>query len=117
MSAEEKAERKPPRPGNKATAARKGGKQVAHKSEGKHRVGGDQSAAEAKVEAEWEAMLRNEPQEGEFTISNDPEAQRILDGFKINWMNMRDAMTGELKWQSSDWGGDMFQMEKEGEFF
>ena len=114
---EEKAERKAA-PGTKASAACKGGKQVQHKAEGKQHglLGGrDHAAAEAKVEAEWEAMLRNAPQEGGFTISDDPEAQRILDGFKINWMNMRDAMTGELKWQSSDWGGDMFTKEKEGE--
>eukprot|EP00916_Digyalum_oweni_P023348 GHVL01038767.1.p1 GENE.GHVL01038767.1~~GHVL01038767.1.p1 ORF type:complete len:144 (-),score=26.30 GHVL01038767.1:552-983(-) len=27
----------------------------------------------------------------------------VLDGFKINFMNMRDADTGEVMWASEDW--------------
>lgn len=29
-------------------------------------------------------------------------AQEILDGFKFHWMNLRDADTGKVLWQSSE---------------
>jgi len=31
-----------------------------------------------------------------------PTAQEILKGFKLNWMNLRDADSGKILWQSSD---------------
>ena len=34
----------------------------------------------------------------------DERAQAILDGFRIDWMNMSDASTGEILWQEDDWG-------------
>ncbi|XP_076824437.1 retinal rod rhodopsin-sensitive cGMP 3',5'-cyclic phosphodiesterase subunit delta-like [Clavelina lepadiformis] len=33
--------------------------------------------------------------------SNDP-AYRILNGFKLNWMNLRDASTGKILWQGDE---------------
>ncbi len=73
-----------------------------------------EAMAEAKVEDEWEAMLNNTPNsEGSISISNDPEARRLLDGFRINWMNMRDASVGRLLWEKSDWADDMFTTEQE----
>ena len=53
--------------------------------------------SDLEAEAEWEA-LKNAPQEGECAVSDDPRARKILAGFKINFMKMRDANTGELKW-------------------
>ena len=53
--------------------------------------------SDLEAEAEWEA-LKNAEQEGEASVSDDPRAQKILAGFKINFMKMRDAHTGELKW-------------------
>ena len=34
----------------------------------------------------------------------DERALKILAGFRINWMNMADASTGEILWQDSEWG-------------
>lgn len=31
-----------------------------------------------------------------------PSAEEILGGFKLNWMNLRDADSGKVMWQSSD---------------
>lgn len=53
--------------------------------------------SDLEAEAEWEA-LKNAKQEGEAAVSEDPRAQKILAGFKINFMKMRDAHTGELMW-------------------
>lgn len=40
--------------------------------------------------------------EGTNEINADPRAQKILDSFTINWMNMRDADKGTILWESSD---------------
>jgi len=42
----------------------------------------------------------------------DVKAQKILEGFKLNWMNLRDADNGKVMWQSSD---DMSQQGTEHE--
>ncbi|XP_013413446.1 retinal rod rhodopsin-sensitive cGMP 3',5'-cyclic phosphodiesterase subunit delta [Lingula anatina] len=39
-------------------------------------------------------------------------AEDILKGFKLNWMNLRDAESGKILWQSSD---DLSMPEKEHE--
>jgi len=39
----------------------------------------------------------------EVYVSSDERAQQILDGFRINWMNMSDADTGEILWEDNDW--------------
>ena len=59
--------------------------------------GEEMTDSDLEAEAEWEA-LKNARQEGEAAISDDPRAKKILEGFKINFMKMRDAHTGELKW-------------------
>jgi retinal rod rhodopsin-sensitive cGMP 3',5'-cyclic phosphodiesterase subunit delta len=50
---------------------------------------------------------------GEVSLSNDPKAQQIADGFRINYMNMRDAATGNLMWQSANWSSGLFERELE----
>ena len=34
----------------------------------------------------------------------DERARAILQGFRIDWMNMSDAYTGEVLWQDNNWG-------------
>ncbi len=34
--------------------------------------------------------------------SSSKRAQDILNGFKLHWMNLRDADSGRVLWQSSD---------------
>eukprot|EP00742_Colponemidia_sp_Colp-10_P003414 GILJ01003635.1.p1 GENE.GILJ01003635.1~~GILJ01003635.1.p1 ORF type:complete len:158 (-),score=11.47 GILJ01003635.1:119-592(-) len=36
-------------------------------------------------------------------VAQDPHARAIMDGFRINWMNMRDAHTGRIMWESGEW--------------
>ncbi|CAB3403732.1 unnamed protein product [Caenorhabditis bovis] len=46
-------------------------------------------------------------------VENAPElAENILNGFKLNWMNLRDAETGKILWQSTE---DMADPQKEHE--
>jgi len=72
--------------------------------------GGDSEEEDAEVEREFKALL-NTPLKGEIAVSTDPMAQRIAEGFTINWMNMRDANTGELMWESGEWGEKMWRKE------
>jgi len=39
-----------------------------------------------------------------IVVPEDPRALAILEGFKIDWMNMADASTGEVLWQDDEWG-------------
>ena len=48
---------------------------------------------------------------GEICVSNDPKARNIADGFTIKSMNMRDAGTGDLMWQSEEWTEGLFKEE------
>ena len=57
------------------------------------------------AEEEWV----QEPAGPSAALPTDPRAQAILDGFKINWMNMSDATTGRVLWQEEDWGDLMVQ--------
>jgi retinal rod rhodopsin-sensitive cGMP 3',5'-cyclic phosphodiesterase subunit delta len=50
-----------------------------------------------------------EPAGPSTVLPTDPRAQAILDGFKINWMNMSDATTGRVLWQEEDWGDLLMQ--------
>eukprot|EP00294_Goniomonas_avonlea_P014671 CAMPEP_0114560124 /NCGR_PEP_ID=MMETSP0114-20121206/11292_1 /TAXON_ID=31324 /ORGANISM="Goniomonas sp, Strain m" /LENGTH=156 /DNA_ID=CAMNT_0001745649 /DNA_START=32 /DNA_END=502 /DNA_ORIENTATION=+ len=51
---------------------------------------------------------------GQFSISSNPEAQLVMEGFKLNWMNMRDASTGVMMWESpGDWTEKFFLEELE----
>jgi hypothetical protein len=69
------------------------------------------------IEKEWDACLK-EPNIGSIAISTDEAAKRICDGFKMyntspppspliyplsNCMNMTDASTGNLMWESGEW--------------
>ncbi|GMH81918.1 hypothetical protein TrST_g5836 [Triparma strigata] len=74
--------------------------------------GGDEDSEdeEAAVEREFKALL-NTPLKGELAVSKDPMAQRIAEGFTINWMNMRDAENGEMMWESGEWGEKMWRKE------
>ncbi|GMI50415.1 hypothetical protein ScalyP_jg3226 [Parmales sp. scaly parma] len=88
------------------------------KEEGKHEeeAKGDKSddadseEEELAVEREFKALM-NDNQEGEICVANDPRAKAVVDGFKINWMNMRDGETGELMWESGNWGASMWEKE------
>ena len=66
-----------------------------------------------EVDDEFEALLR-QPNVGKIVIGDDPQAQRIAAGFSINFMNMRDASSGRLLWESSKFGSDMFTKEMQG---
>jgi len=68
------------------------------------------SAEDKQVEDEWEA-LRRKKREGEIKVSSNPLAREILEGFKLNFMRMRDADTGELMWFSDELGENMFKEE------
>mmetsp|Transcript_60183 Transcript_60183/g.141704 ORF Transcript_60183/g.141704 Transcript_60183/m.141704 type:complete len:158 (+) Transcript_60183:166-639(+) len=51
---------------------------------------------------------------GEVYISADPEDAKIIAGFTLNFMNMRDAGTGKIVWESpADWKERFFQEELE----
>uniref|UniRef100_A0A7S2BN86 GMP phosphodiesterase delta subunit domain-containing protein n=1 Tax=Haptolina brevifila TaxID=156173 RepID=A0A7S2BN86_9EUKA len=39
----------------------------------------------------------------EIIAPSDERAMAILDGFRIDWMNMSDADTGEVLWEESGW--------------
>jgi len=41
------------------------------------------------------------------------QARRIVDGFRINFMNMRDARTGRILWESGAWNEAMWDQELE----
>ncbi len=41
--------------------------------------------------------------EPQTVAPSDPRACAILDGFRINWMNMSDATTGQVLWQDDEW--------------
>ncbi|CAM9773763.1 unnamed protein product [Ascophyllum nodosum] len=63
-----------------------------------------------EVEAEYAAALRN-MNVGDMGISNDSKAKAIVKGFRINWMNMRDANTSRLMWEATQWCRDMYRRE------
>merc|ERR1712013_784123 len=48
----------------------------------------------------------------EQIMATDERAQKILEGFKLNWINMRDGETGKVLWQGME---DMSSSEREHE--
>ncbi len=80
------------------------------KEESKAEAKYDSEEEEREVEREFKALM-NRPQEGEIAVSDDPRARRMAEGFTINWMNMRDAGSGELMWESGEWGKKMWERE------
>jgi hypothetical protein len=57
---------------------------------------------EMEAEQEWASAL-NSDQTGEMCVPDNAVSQRIIEGFRINYMNMRDADTGKMKWESGTW--------------
>ncbi|GMI44061.1 hypothetical protein TrCOL_g5397 [Triparma columacea] len=81
---------------------------VDYKSGSKDEAGS--SEEEDEVEREFKRLM-NAPQEGEIKVSTDPQARLIAEGFRINWMNMRDANNGDMMWESGEWGETMWKKE------
>mmetsp|Transcript_27022 Transcript_27022/g.56118 ORF Transcript_27022/g.56118 Transcript_27022/m.56118 type:complete len:157 (-) Transcript_27022:308-778(-) len=53
-------------------------------------------------------------EQGEVFISTDPQDAQIIKGFVLNFMNMRDAASGKVMWESpSDWTDKFFKQELE----
>eukprot|EP00930_Biecheleria_cincta_P093251 TRINITY_DN83489_c0_g1_i1.p1 TRINITY_DN83489_c0_g1~~TRINITY_DN83489_c0_g1_i1.p1 ORF type:complete len:149 (-),score=35.16 TRINITY_DN83489_c0_g1_i1:96-542(-) len=44
-------------------------------------------------------------------MEEGPSLEAIREGFRINWMNMRDASTGEVLWEVGDWNCDADELE------
>ena len=40
----------------------------------------------------------------EIVAPMNERAQAIMAGFRIDWMNMTDATTGEVLWEDNEWG-------------
>merc|ERR1711937_974013 len=57
---------------------------------------------QASASREGETELAAAMASGSAEVNEDPKARAILDGFSINWMNMRDGDSGELLWESAD---------------
>ena len=59
---------------------------------------------------EWEVEAESPAGVGPSIVApHDERARAILAGFKINWMNMSDAGTGEVLWRDDGWGDLMTQ--------
>ena len=39
------------------------------------------------------------------------KAEDILSGFRVNWMNLRDADTGKILWQVRAWADNWFDQQ------
>eukprot|EP00904_Undaria_pinnatifida_P002358 jgi/Undpi1/12122/HiC_scaffold_5.g01798.m1 len=72
--------------------------------------GDSDDSSDAEVEVEYLAALKK-ANIGRVAVSKDPQAQAIVQGFRINWMDMRDAETATLMWESEEWGKDMYEHE------
>jgi len=44
-------------------------------------------------------------------IEDTPEAKQLGTGFKLNWMNMRDAYSGKILWEQKTGWDDMYRRE------
>eukprot|EP00903_Cladosiphon_okamuranus_P016941 g15616.t1 len=71
---------------------------------------GKEADSDEEVEAEYRAAL-NKGNVGKVAVSDKPQAKAIIEGFRINWMDMRDADTSRLMWESGAWGKDMYRHE------
>ena len=45
-------------------------------------------------------------------VADDPVAQRIMDGFKINWMSMKDANSGKEHWRCESWDKNVLEQQQ-----
>ena len=41
-------------------------------------------------------------------INSDPQAKKVLDGFNLISITMKNSETGKVAWTSKDWGKDVF---------
>ena len=41
-------------------------------------------------------------------VNSDPQAQKVLNGFNLISITMKNSETGKIAWQSKDWGKDVF---------
>ena len=41
-------------------------------------------------------------------VSQDPQAQAIVNGFKLLGLKLKNSTTGEVAWESQDWGSNVF---------
>ncbi|CAE7900123.1 PDE6D [Symbiodinium necroappetens] len=44
-------------------------------------------------------------------MDDSSHVQSIREGFRINWMNMRDALTGQVMWESGEWDCGLDELE------
>ena len=42
-------------------------------------------------------------------VADDPVAQKIMEGFSINWMSMKDAETGKVFWTCGSWDKNVLE--------
>ncbi len=42
-------------------------------------------------------------------IADDEMARKIMEGFTINWMSMKDATTGKVHWRSDTWDNNVLE--------
>jgi len=57
--------------------------------------------------------LRDSMTGGSIMVSSDPRARAVLDGFRLKYMCMRDAVSGAMMWESAEWDESMFYHEQE----
>ena len=76
-------------------------------------AGGEIRAVSPATALATAAAAERPAEEGEIGVSNIPEARRKANGFRINSMNMRNAATGALKWESGTWSSELWQHELE----
>jgi hypothetical protein len=87
---------------------------VGSKGEGRsHKHTALEADLDDEVDREFEA-LKLKPNVGQSAVSADPMARKIAQGLRINFMNMRDAATGKLIWESERFRNDTFGGEMEG---
>ena len=70
-----------------------------------------EEALDREADEEFESLMNRSAEPKNVTQTSNPRALSILDGLRINSMNMRDGSSGRLLWESKDWGGDIFEKE------
>lgn len=73
-----------------------------------HRDASKEVDDDAEADEEFE-KLKKSPNEGSVSISCDQKARKVVEGFMINDMNMKDAGSGKLMWSTKNWGVDIFE--------
>lgn len=60
-----------------------------------------ETSSGSSAEREWNS-LKEMINEGEVRVANHPTAQRVVKGFRIVYMNIKDENTGELLWEAEN---------------